>query len=192
MYIPHAQSPVEDMSLIVRSQLPPENLVGDIQREVRELDPSLPVFDLSTLEEIRASSLASPRFQTFLFGAFAVITLFLAALGIFGLVSYRVSGQTSEIGVRRALGARDVQILAMVLRHSLLPAFSGLIVGLIGSLLLAGLIETLLYQVAPHDALTLLTLSGALLLTAVLATLQPALQALRVVPLIALRGDQQN
>ena len=189
MYIPHSQSPVEDMSLIVKSATPAENLIGSIQSVVREFDATLPIFDISTLDEIRSSSLAASRFQTLLFGAFALIALFLAAVGVFGLISYRVSAQTREIGVRRALGAQDLPVLLMVIRQGLYLTLTGLVIGLIGAFWVGELIRNLLYQVEPTDPLTVLSLTAVLLSTVLLAILPPALRAIRIAPLIALRGD---
>lgn len=192
MYIPHAQSPVSGMSLVVRTRTDARHLISPVTSIVRNLDPQLPLFDLATLGEIRDASLAPARFQAWLFGTFAAISLFLAVVGVFGLISYRISTQTAEIGVRRALGARDGQIFGLVVRQVLSLAGTGLLMGLLGALLAGRLLQSLLFRVAPSDPLTLIILTGVLMVAALLAGLHPTLRALRIAPLAALRGEERQ
>ncbi len=124
-----------------------------------------------------------------LLGAFAVLALVLAAIGIYGVVSYMVEQRTNEIGIRMALGAEQSSVLAMVTRHGLLLASIGVLGGLVGAFGLTRFLKTLLYGVQPADPTTFAFVAAALLLVAALASVVPALRATRVDPVIALRSE---
>jgi len=136
-----------------------------------------------------AASLATPRLTGFLMGTFAAIALTLAAVGIYGVLSYLVARRTHEIGIRLAVGADRSQVLAMVLKQGLTLAGAGIAVGMIAAFLLTRLMQSLLYQVGPSDPITFSVVTAALILVSLLASALPAYRATRVSPLIALRTE---
>jgi ABC-type antimicrobial peptide transport system permease subunit len=142
-----------------------------------------------TLEEVVARSISEPRFYTLLLGAFATAALFLAALGLFGVMSYAVAQRTRELAVRLALGARQQELQRMVLREAVVLGAVGLVLGLGGALLVSRTLTTLLYSVSPNDPATLAAVAGVLLATTVLAGYLPARRATRIDPVVALRAD---
>ena len=131
-YVPYAQVPVPTMDVVLRTSTPPRSLVPAVEKAVHALDPELPVARVATLEEVVARSISEPRFYTILLGAFAGMAVFLAALGIFGVMSYAVVQRSREIGIRVALGARPGDVLRMVLRHSAVLVAAGVAAGLLG------------------------------------------------------------
>jgi putative ABC transport system permease protein len=156
---------------------------------VAEVDPSLPLYNLGTMQGRVIDSMAQSRFSTMLLTTFGAIALVLAAIGVYGVISYGVAQRTQEIGIRMALGARRSDVLAMVVRHGAALAGVGLAVGLAAALALSGLLESLLYQVSPTDPPTFAGGLVTLSLVAVLAAALPARRAARTDPMIALRTD---
>ena len=189
IYVPYAQFPLQSMAVVLRSDVPPRSLATAAEAAVHELDAELPVARLATLEEIVARSISEPRFYALLLGAFAATALFLAALGLFGVMSYAVAQRTRELAVRLALGARGEELRRMVLREALVLGALGLTLGLCGALLLARTLEALLFSVSPNDPATLATTAVLLLVTTLLAGYLPARRATRVDPVVALRAD---
>jgi putative ABC transport system permease protein len=174
-------------NLVVRTTLKPESLIAVVRAEVMKLDRDQPVYDLRAMEEVVASSTAPWRFYLTLLGVFAGISLLLAAIGIYGVVSYAISERTQEIGIRMALGAGRRDVLRLVFYQGLKLTAAGLAVGLAGSLALTRFIVGFLYGVKPSDPLTF---AGAILLLGVIACaaiFQPAWRATRVDPSTALR-----
>jgi ABC-type antimicrobial peptide transport system permease subunit len=159
------------------------------QAVVRELDPELPVARLRTLDDVVSRSLSEPRFYTLLLGAFASVALLLAALGIFGVMSYAVVQRSREIGIRVALGALPGHVLGAVLRQALVLAGSGVMIGLGGALALSQALAGLLFDVSPTDPATLGGMAILLTTVALLASYLPARQATRVDPVVALRSE---
>ena len=153
------------------------------------MDANLPVANIRPMTEVVATSLATPRLTGFLMGTFAAIALTLAAVGIYGVLSYLVARRTHEIGIRLAVGADRTQVLALVLKQGMTLAGSGIIVGVIAAFLLTRLMQSLLYEVRPSDPWTFVTVSLALVGVALLASALPAFRATRVSPLIALRVE---
>ena len=153
------------------------------------LDPELPVARLQTLDAVVARSVSEPRFYMVLLGAFAVMAVSLAALGIFGVMSYAVVQRSREIGIRVALGAHPRDVLKMVLRHAFLLTALGVAAGLAGALALSRVIASLLFQLSPTDPATLAGVGLALTAVALLASYLPARRATRVDPLVALRSE---
>jgi putative ABC transport system permease protein len=141
------------------------------------------------MSEVVSTALATPRLTGFLMGTFAVIALTLAAVGIYGVLSYLVARRTHEIGIRLAVGADRLQVLAMVLKQGLTLAGIGIVTGLAAALALTRLMQSLLYQVRPSDPQTFVLVSIALIGVAVLASALPAYRATKVSPLIALRTE---
>jgi len=189
IYVAYAQHPVQSMAMVLRTDVPPRSLAAAAERTLHELDAELPVSSVLTLEEIVARSISEPRFYTLLLGAFAATALFLAALGLFGVMSYAVQQRTRELAVRLALGARHPELRRLVVREALVLAGIGLVLGLGGSLLLSRALTTLLYSVSPTDPATLGAVAGLLLATTLAASYLPARRATRIDPVVALRAD---
>jgi ABC-type antimicrobial peptide transport system permease subunit len=177
------------MAVVLRTDVPPRSLAAAAERVVHELDPELPVVRLATLEELVARSISQPRFYTLLLAAFASSALFLAALGLFGVMSYAVAQRTRELSVRLALGARPQALLRMVLREAMALGLAGAALGLLGALLLSRSLATLLYSVSPSDPVTLAATAAVLVATTLVAGYLPARRATRVDPVVALRAE---
>ncbi len=178
------------MSLVVRADgVPPIALGGAVTRQVRQLDPSLPVSRLTTMEQRVSDTVKPERFYTFLMVAFAASALLLAAAGLWGVLSLSVSRRTMEIGVRIALGAGRSTVLRMVVGQGMLYAAAGVGLGLAGAFVFARVLRSFLYEVAPTDGVTFVGVPALLALVALGASLLPALRATRVDPMIALRSE---
>jgi ABC-type antimicrobial peptide transport system permease subunit len=173
----------------LRSALPTASLQPSIATVVRQADPSLPVIRLRPLDEVVGDSLRRPRMLMHLLGGFAALALLLAALGTYGVLSFLVTLRRREIGIRMALGAERSVVLRGVLGDGLKVAALGLVVGLVGALTLTRLMGTLLFEVQPTDPATLVGVTAAITLVAVLACLVPALRATWVDPMAALREE---
>jgi putative ABC transport system permease protein len=193
-FIPHIQwpvataggDPIRSVFVVARTTGDPLSVAGAVRGEIRQMDASLPVASVRSMNEVVATALATPRLTGFLLGTFAAIALALAAVGIYGVVAYHVSQRTQEIGIRLAIGADRAQVLGMVLRQGLSLAGVGIVAGLIGAFVLTRLMASLLYEVGPTDPITFVGVAAALLLVALAASLLPALRATRVSPTIAL------
>jgi putative ABC transport system permease protein len=189
IYVPYAQFPIESMDVVLRTDVEPRSIAAVAERVVHGLDAELPVARVATLDEVLARSVSEPRFYALLLGTFAAIALFLAALGLFGVMAYAVAQRTRELAVRIALGARREVLLGMVLREALLLGAVGVTVGLAGALLLSRVIASMLFSLSPRDPATLAGVAVLLLATAILASYVPARRATRVDPVIALRSE---
>lgn len=176
-------------TLLTRGRGDPGALAGPVRDAIRELDPGVPVFMMRTMADVTGSSLAGPRFLLTLLAVFAGVALFLGAVGVYGVISQAVSQRTGEIGVRRALGAHELNVMGMVLRQGAVVALAGVALGLVGATLLAGLLERFLYQVTGTDPWTYALVAGSVTLVAVVAVLVPARRASRVDPMAALRVE---
>ena len=195
-YVPHAQwhvatggNLIRGGFLVVRTTGDPMALAGAVRSEVRALDPNIPVANIRPMTEVVAASLATPRLTGFLMGTFAAIALTLAAVGIYGVLSYLVARRTHEIGIRLAVGADRSQVLMLVLKQGLMLAGSGIVVGMFAAFLLTQLMQSLLYQVRPSDPITFAVVTVALVVVALLASALPAYRATRVSPMVALRTE---
>ena len=189
IYVPHEQWSVETLNLVVRTSGDAGALAGPVQSEIRALDPDLPVQRPTPLESIVEESVAQPRFYTTLLGIFAVVGVLLAAVGLFGVVSYTVSQRTRDIGVRIALGARAEQVVKLVVGRALLLVGGGLGLGTLGALALTRLLRSQLFGVSPSDPLIYGGVAAVLVAVALLASYLPARAATRIDPVIALRGE---
>jgi putative ABC transport system permease protein len=189
VYATLEQSPVYGTSVILRTPGDPNALVAPLKAAIRDLDPNQPVTDVRTLEEIRDTFVAADRLRTWLLGVFSALALALAAIGIYGVISYSVAQRTHEIGVRAALGAGQGRILSMVMGHALLLTAIGLGVGLAAALATTTWMSTLLFGIKPRDPLSLG--AGALVLgvVALVAAWVPARRAAAVDPIKALRVE---
>jgi putative ABC transport system permease protein len=195
-YLPMVQAPNaawswtdRTMTIAVRSQVEPLSLMPSLRRAVAEVDPSLPLYNLGTMQGRVLDSMAQARFSTMLLTVFGAIALILAAVGVYGVISYGVTQRTQEIGIRMALGARHTDVVGMVVRHGAALAGIGLAVGLAGALALSQLIGSLLFEVSPTDPPTFATGTVVLTAVAVLAAALPARRAAMTDPMVALRNE---
>jgi putative ABC transport system permease protein len=178
-----------NVSFVVRASNDSTSLESSIRSAVRELDPSLPVYNLWSMNEVVAKSMVQPRFLALLLATFSGIALFLAAIGIYGVMAYSVTQRTQEIGVRMALGARPLHVLRLVFGQSMVMLLIGTAIGLAGAFALTRLMRTLLFEVTATDPLTYVSVIGLTTVVALLACYIPARRAAKVDPLVALRYE---
>ncbi len=188
-YLGWGTFPISDMSVLVRSTADVGTLSAAIREAVQGVDASLPVFELRTMEDAVSESIAQPRFYTTLLSAFGGLALLLAALGIYGVISYSVAQRTRELGIRIALGATHDRVLRLVLGQGIGLSVFGVAIGLADALWLVHLLATLLYGVQATDKLTFASVGALLIGIASLASYLPARRAARVDPVIAMRAD---
>ncbi|HEV3060248.1 MAG TPA: ABC transporter permease [Vicinamibacterales bacterium] len=188
LYRPFSQRPIGS-TVLVRTAGDPLSHMRDIQADIQSVDPRQPVSRIQTLEEVRSSSLASPRLTMMLVTAFAVLALAITAAGIGGVVSFSVNQRTTEIGVRLALGAQRSAVVGMIARQGLTPVAAGLAIGVFGAYALTRLVASLLFEVQPSDASTFTVVFLLLASVAALSCLAPTRRAASLNPIEALRGD---
>ena len=188
-YIPYTQAAYRGMMLMVRTVGEPAALGAAMRREVRAVDPQLPLFEQQTMEAMYRFSMWEQRLYGAMFGSFAAVALLLAAVGLYGVMAYMVTLRTHEIGVRMALGAQRRDMLRMVVRRGITLAALGVAIGLVGSFAVSGLLRNFLYGVTPGDPLTFIGIPLVLSLVALLASWLPARRATRVDPMLALRYE---
>jgi len=186
-YASYMQPTFSSFSVVVRSTADPATVMAAIRSQVRELDRDLPLTDLRQLAEVVSASVSRPRFYTMILGVFAAIALVLAAVGIYGVISYAVSMRTRELGIRIALGATGRQVSRLVLRQGVSLAFAGVVVGGVGAFWLSRLLTKLLFGVSASDPLTFFGVAALLTGIAALACYVPARRAARVDPVLAMR-----
>jgi putative ABC transport system permease protein len=189
VYVPHAQDAWSSQVLVVRTDAEPRSVLRAVQSAIWSQDRKLAISEVKTMDEIVATELARPRFAMFLLTVFAVTALAMAAIGIYGLMSYSVAQQTREIGIRMALGALHGDILKRVAGRALVLAMVGVGLGVAGAFALTRLMSALLFGVSPTDAGAFTASAAILILVAVLASYVPARRATRVDPLVALRYE---
>ena len=188
-YVPTTQAPLQDMTILVRTQSDPTAIVPALRSAVWAIDPNQPVSNINTLEKLMSDSIAQPRLNMLLMGLFGALALILAAVGIYGLLSYAVTQRTREIGVRMALGASMADVLKLVMKQVVVLALIGEVIGIAGALALTRVMRGMLFAVTPTDATTFVAVSAVLLAVALLACYFPARRATRVDPLVALRYE---
>lgn len=193
VYTPYAQSGsaalTQGMSLVVRATGEPSDIIAGIRREVALVDPAQPVYNVQTMQEVIYNSVSDRRLTMLLLTIFAGVALFLAMIGIYSVMSYVVTQNTREIGIRMALGAQAGDVLKLVVGQGLMLTLSGIIIGLLASLALTRLIKSLLFGVAATDPLTFIYVSLFLIVVAMLACYIPARRATRIDPMVALRYE---
>jgi len=177
------------MTFVARTQAGPESMGQAVKQQIWKADAQLPITKVQTMDEVAAGSFAARRFNMLLLALFAGLALVLAAVGIYGVMSYAVTQRTQEIGIRMALGARGVDVLKLIIRNGLMLTLAGVVIGVGGALALTRLLRTLLFGVTPTDSLTFITVSGVLIVVAMLACYLPARRATKVDPLVALRYE---
>ena len=180
---------VRRVNLLVRTTVEPLGLAGPVRNQISAIDKDQAVFNVRSMEQALAESVAARRFSMILLAVFALLALTLAAVGIYGVISYSVAQRTREVGIRMALGAKTIDVLKLVIRDGLKLVLIGVAIGLAGALLLTRLMTTLLFGVTATDAVTYVTVALTLIIVALLACCIPARRATKVDPLIALRFE---
>ena len=189
MYVPHAQRPEEDGFLIVRASGDPHQLVPAMRAAVATLDATLPLSEVRTLEDVLAEGLAERRLATSLFGVFSLVSLALAAIGLYAVISYTVLQRRQEIGIRMALGARGQQVIRTVLGQGLGLIGAGVVLGALAALSLGRFLSALLFGVDAADPVTFAAVALLLVAIALLASIVPAVRAARLDPASVLRSE---
>jgi putative ABC transport system permease protein len=195
MYFPHSQASLSNysaattMSFVVKTTGKPETLAPSLRSIVRSLDPTLPVTQVRSMDDVIASSISERQFSTVLLALFAALALLLAGIGIYGVIAFSVSQRMYEIGVRVALGAQRSSVVGLVLKQSLMMTAIGIGIGLVGAVVVTRAARSMLIGVTSYDPLTMVAAVGAIGAVAVLASVIPARRALRVDPITVLRGD---
>ena len=190
LYIPYRHHPgLFRFTVLVRMAGDPRSAIAGFRRMLADIDPTQPMFDVTTLEQALAESITPRRFNLILLGTFAAAAVMLALIGIYGVIAYIVTLRTHEIGVRMALGAERRAVVRMILQQGLGMTFAGLAIGIVAALGLTRFMASLLYDVEPTDPTTF-TLAAVMLAIAALAACgAPALRAARVDPLVSLRHE---
>jgi putative ABC transport system permease protein len=189
MYMPHLQRPTGGMTIVLRANGDPVSLSQLARTQIHSVDPSIPVTNIRTMNEVFSASIAQQRFAMLLVGLFGVLALVLATIGIYGVMSYSVTQRTHEIGVRMALGAQRTDVLKLILRHGILVSLLGVFVGVAASFGLTRVMASLLFGVTPTDTMIFATVGFGILAIGTIATYLPAWRATRVDPLSALRYE---
>lgn len=188
-YFPYAQFPQSGMTVIVKAASDPNLLINSIRQQIAAIDPDQPLFNVRTMNEIRAESVASERLNLTLLSIFAGIALILAVVGIYGVMSYSVTQRTHEIGIRMAIGAQPRDVFRMIIGQGMLMALVGIGVGLLGAFGLTRLMETMLFGVEPTDPTTFAVIAVLLSCVAFIACYVPGRRATKVDPVVSLRYE---
>ncbi len=188
-YTPQAQEAPGSMIVVLRTAGDPLQLAREASEVVRLLDPDVPVYRIGTMQQHVSDAVGQPRFQAVLLALFAAAALFLAAVGIYGVVAHATAQRTKEIGIRMALGADAARVIATVLADGLRPVAAGIVLGLAGAAALARLLSSVLFHVTPRDPAAFAWAVVMLAFTAAAACLGPARRAALLDPQIALREE---
>ena len=189
LYFSFGQDLWPAMSLVVRSSVEPSSLATSVRQVVNEVDRSVPVADVKTMDHIVSESITQPRFNLFLLGLFSAVAMVLSAAGIYGVTAYTVTQRTHELGIRIALGAQMSDVLKMILGQGMAVIGIGLVLGLAAAFALTRLLRSLLFGVGENDPLTFVAITFVLVLVALVASYIPARRATKVDPLTALRTE---
>jgi putative ABC transport system permease protein len=189
VYRTREQNPSDYLALTVRGTLDPIRLQQSIRKAVAAFDPDQALSDIQSLDQLTTDYMASDRLRTILLGVFATIAVALAAIGLYGVLSYGVVQRRHEIGIRAALGANQASLVALIAREGMLMTAWGLLLGLSGVLVTRRLLATLVFGVAPSDPTTIVTVAGILAAVALMACYIPARRAARVDPSVAFRSE---
>jgi len=189
LYLPYTQDPWSILTVVVRTRTDPSASAAAVTHEIQSIDRDLAVSDVRTMDEVVAQSLTPRRFNLILIGLFAGSALLLAALGIYGVISYTVAQRTREVGIRVALGAQSADVLRLVVGSGIRLSLAGTAIGLVAALGLTPVLQSLLFGITPTDPETFLEVAILLTAVALLASYLPALRATRVDPIVALRAE---
>jgi putative ABC transport system permease protein len=190
VYVNYAQAAYwRDMTLLVRTTGNPTNLSGAVREQIKAIDSQIPVSRIRTMDAIAAESVSQPRFRSLLLGVFGLTALLLAAIGIYGVMSYAVTQRTNEIGIRMALGANVGDVRRLVLGNGMTLAIVGIVVGLAGAFSLTRVMQSLLFETSTTDVATFVGASLVVAVVALVACYIPARRATKVDPLVALRSE---
>jgi putative ABC transport system permease protein len=189
IYVPVRQGPRSFAGMVLRIKGSPAPVLAAARRELATLDPSIAMATIQTMGDALAQTIAPQRFNAILFSVYAALAVLLAAVGLYGVLSYNVARDTREIGVRIALGASSGAVMGRVLARSLALAGAGAALGIVGSLVAARAMGALLFEVKPSDPVTLVAVTVLVLVVAALASWIPARRAIHVDPAVALRSD---
>jgi putative ABC transport system permease protein len=189
IYMPLRQWPVSFMAVVMKTAVPPASLAEAARSQVLAIDPNLPLSNVSTLDAIVAKSISQQRFYMLLLAIFAGVALVLAAIGIFGVLSYAVSQRTREIGIRMALGAQGGSVIGLIVRQAMLLVVAGVTAGTILALFLSQTMSKMLFSITPSDPTTFVSVAAVLAIVALFASYLPARRATRVDPIVALRAE---
>ena len=189
IYIPESQAPYPFLSLVVRSRLPEREVVATLRRELKAVDPMVPLTNVRTLDDVFADSMARQRFSLTLIGTFAGVALVLSLLGLYGIVTLGVQQRSRELGVRMALGARPRDVRALVLREGLLMTAIGIVAGWALATGATAALGDLLYEIGPRDPAVFAICALLVAATALGASYLPARRATLVEPSSTLRFD---
>jgi putative ABC transport system permease protein len=177
------------MNIVVRTAAEPTSLISALVAQVHSLDPDLAVTDIRTMTQVIGRSAAGPKFNTFLLGLFAFLALFLAAIGIYGVLAYTVAQQSHEIGIRMALGAQQRDVMRLILKRGMRLGLVGIVSGIAGALVLTRFLQSMLFEVKPIDLVTFVGVTILFVLVSLAACYIPARRAMQVDPMIALRYE---
>jgi predicted permease len=189
VYVPHPQSPTGSMAFVIRTTSDPLAMLPAVRERIWSLNKTLPIYSTATLDGLLSESLKGRRFNLLLLACFAVTALSLAAVGVYGLMSHATSERTQEIGLRLALGARSADIMTLVLRHGALLTLVGVAAGVALAAGLTGVLSTMLYGVTSSDLPTFVAVVAMVIAVAGVACYLPALRAVRIDPMVALRTE---
>jgi ABC-type antimicrobial peptide transport system permease subunit len=189
-YIPQAVIPMwPAFSYVVRTSGDPLSVVASVRRIVRDLDPTVPMRDVRTLDDLLGTTVAPARWSATLLAVFAGVALVMAVLGVFGVLSYIITQRTRELGIRIALGASAARVRRLVVMRGLRLVAAGLAIGIVGAAMLTRFMSSLLYGVTPTDRTTFVGVAVLLAVASVAASYVPARRATRVDPIVALRAE---
>jgi predicted permease len=196
MFIPYRQfvhfsAGVEarSMTVVLKTSGEPSALAGAARFALQAIDPEIPAADVRDMNAVLTTSVADRRMHVLLVGTFALLALVIASIGVYGVIAYHVAQRRREIGLRLAVGASRASVLSLVVRQGLRLVGAGILLGLVAALFVSGLLATLLYEVAPRDALVFASVAAALLLVGAAASYLPARRVMRVDPVATLRAD---
>jgi predicted permease len=188
-YVPLLDGHYNDIYILLHTASEPHSVMGAVRAEIHRVQPDLPLFQVQTMEEALGQSASDHRFHLLLFGSFALLAVVLAAVGLYGVLSYGVSQRRAEIGIRLALGARSSDVTLLILKQGMLPAAAGVAAGVGSALLLARVIQSLLFHVDPFDPATFFLIPAFLVAVCACACYLPAVRAARTDPTVALRTE---
>lgn len=189
VYYAHAHLAYNRMIIVVRSASSPAALTTAVRDVIRGLDPAQPIADVQPMTEVIANTYSRQRFSTLLLAGFSAASLLLAAIGVYGILTYSVSERTREFGVRIAVGATPSRVVSLVIRSAAAPVFAGLLAGMAGAFALTGLLQSLLFNVSPRDPLTFTAIPVILAIIALVSAYLPARRASRLDPMASLRAE---